>query len=100
MADRLLLVTSPLLTGADVVAVQRRLALLGFAPGAADGRYGTATERAVRAFQAAAGLTADSIVEPQTRQAFEAARPAPPPAPASPGRRALAEARRWLGTTE
>ena len=40
MADRLLLVTSPLLHGPDVLAVQRRLHALGFEPGTLDGVYG------------------------------------------------------------
>ena len=45
MAGRLLLVTSPLLHGADVIAVQRRLVELGLDPGSIDGVYGPATER-------------------------------------------------------
>ena len=99
MADRLLLVTSPLLHGADVLAVQRRLDELGFEPGALDGVYGPATERAVRAFQGAAGIRADGVVGPATRRALDEARPAPPQGSAV-GRRALAEARRWIGTHE
>ncbi len=97
----LLLVTSPLLAGAEVLAVQRRLKTLGFPPGPLDGRYGPATERAVRAFQAAAGIEVDGIVGPQTRAALESAKPRPQPNAASvAGRKALAEACRWLGTTE
>jgi hypothetical protein len=99
MADRLLLVTSPLLHGADVLAVQKRLHELGFEPGALDGVYGPATERAVRAFQAAAPIRADGVVGPATRKALDEARPAPPQGRAV-GRRALAEARRWIGTHE
>ena len=96
---RLLLVTSPLLTGPDVLQVQRRLARLGFEPGPLDGRYGPATERAVRAFQAAAGIAADGVVGPQTRAALASAKPRP--ADGDPiGRRALAEAVHWLGTKE
>ena len=68
--DRLLLVTSPLLTGPDVLAVQRRLAALGFDPGPLDGEYGPATEHAVREFQEAAGIEVDGIVGPETRAAL------------------------------
>jgi hypothetical protein len=101
MADRLLHVTSPLMTGSDVLVVQRRLAALGFDPGPLDGEYGPATAAAVRAFQTAAGIEVDGIVGPQTRAALARAGPQPPPGPAGSlvGRRALAEARRWVGTT-
>ena len=62
--------------GKDVSALQRRLTALGFEPGPPDGAYGPATDWAVRASQAPG------------RQGSEV------------GRRALAEARRWLGTAE
>jgi hypothetical protein len=101
MATRLLLVTSPLLAGADVLAVQRRLAALGFSPGPLDGHYGPATEHAVRALQAAAGIEIDGIVGPQTRIALAKAKPRPAePVSSLIGRRALHEAHRWIGTTE
>src|SRR5579871_4425213 len=98
---RLLLVTSPLLSGADVLAVQRRLRALGFDPGPLDGEYGPASERAVRAFQAAARIEVDGVVGPETRKALAAGLPRPPADDGSAvGRRALAEAVRWVGTKE
>jgi Putative peptidoglycan binding domain/CHAP domain len=100
MAARLLLVTSPLLEGPDVRAVQRRLAVLGFDPGPIDGAYGPATERAVRAFQSSAGLEVDGVVGPKTRASLAVARPRRNERGSQIGQRALAEARRWLGTAE
>ena len=38
---------------------------------AVDGRFGAATERAIKAFQASVGLTADGIVGPQTWVALQ-----------------------------
>lgn len=101
MSARLLLVTSPLLEGADVLAMQRRLAALGFAPGPLDGHYGPATESAVREFQSEARIEVDGVVGPQTRAALAAAKRRPDgPTQGTLGRRALAEARRWIGTRE
>ena len=100
MSARLLLVTSPLLEGPDVRAVQRRLATLGFDPGPIDGAYGPATERAVRTFQSSAGIEADGVVGPETRAALARAHPRPDSPGSQIGRRALIEARRWLGTAE
>lgn len=57
----------PLMRGLDVLAVQRRLRQQGFASvGQPDGLFGAATERAVRAFQACAGLAVDGVVGPLT----------------------------------
>ncbi len=101
MAGRLLHVTSPLLAGPDVLAVQRRLAALGYDPGPLDGEYGPATAGAVRTFQTDAGIEVDGIVGPETRRALAGAEPRRPARGGSRlGRRALAEARRWIGTAE
>jgi hypothetical protein len=96
---RLLLVTSPLLRGADVLAVQRRLTELGFDPGPFDSAYGPATERAVRAFQSSAGIDADGVVGPKTWAALARAHRRPGEETAI-GIRALVEAKRWIGTAE
>lgn len=53
--------------GDDVRQVQERLIAAGFPiQGGADGKFGQHTEDAVRAFQAANGLTADGAVGPKT----------------------------------
>lgn len=57
-------------TGSAVRALQKRLKTLGFNPGQIDGRFGTATEAAVLAFQRSEGLLADGIVGPQTARAL------------------------------
>ncbi len=56
--------------GDDVAALQERLNTLGFAAGRVDGRFGENTERAVRAFQRAYGLSGDGSVGPDTLRAF------------------------------
>ena len=56
--------------GDDVVALQGRLAELGFTPGKVDGLHGPNTDAALRAFQAAVGLTPDGTVGPETMRAF------------------------------
>ena len=52
--------------GTDVAYVQQRLRELGYLSGNADGVFGNATERAVKDFQAANGLTADGVVGNRT----------------------------------
>jgi len=61
---------SPGEQGIQVRALQRSLARLGYKPGAIDGKYGPRTEKGVKAFQAAEGLTADGVVGPKTLAAL------------------------------
>ena len=61
-----LMVTSPLTRGAVVVTVQRALQQRGYAPGAIDGVFGSATEAAVYNFQATEGVATDGVVGPET----------------------------------
>jgi hypothetical protein len=61
-----LMVTSPLMRGAAVVTVQRALQQRGYAPGAIDGIFGSATEAAVYNFQAAEGVATDGVVGRET----------------------------------
>lgn len=56
--------------GEQVRAVQRVLAEHGPGAGAIDGWFGRVTEQAVRAYQVAAGLTADGAVGPRTAAAL------------------------------
>lgn len=57
-------------TGEDVEVLQRNLTQLMFYDGAIDGKFGTETENAVKAFQANNRLTADGIVGPDTWSAL------------------------------
>lgn len=66
-------------SGTAVKELQQALARAGFNPGAVDGEFGPATERAVKAFQAANGLTADGVVGPKTRAALNGDVMAPTP---------------------
>ncbi|MBV9653622.1 MAG: transglycosylase SLT domain-containing protein [Acetobacteraceae bacterium] len=51
----------PYARGADVLALQRRLAELNSAPSPADGVFGPQTDRAFRAWEARVGITPDGI---------------------------------------
>jgi hypothetical protein len=57
-------------TGAQVKALQRALAQLGYSAGKVDGDYGTATKTALEQFQTASKLTADGLFGPATRTAL------------------------------
>ena len=57
--------------GPPVLAVQERLASLGYWVGPQDGDFGHLTEQAVLALQGAAGLARDGVVGPRTRAALE-----------------------------
>ena len=63
---RILKVTSPLMYGEDVRAVQNKLNSLGYNAGTADGYYGEGTRTAVINFQTARGLDIDGEVGPNT----------------------------------
>jgi hypothetical protein len=105
MAARYLHVTSPLMTGREVLRIQEKLTLLGYAPGPLDGEYGPATSAAITAYQRDNGLEVDGVVGPETRKALSGKR-APrkqQPIRRKPGRYgelALAEALRHIGKKE
>lgn len=60
-------------TGADVVTMQQRLAIIGFDPGPADGKFGPRTLAAVRAFQTSRSITVTGVVDQATWDALAAA---------------------------
>ena len=73
--------------GELVLALQQQLQALGLYRGALDGRYGSGTEAAVKAFQRDNRLRVDGIAGKNTRQALAAKSsqaPAPENAPAVP----------------
>lgn len=58
--------------GAEVTALQKLLAKLGFYSGSVTGYYGSLTEAAVKAYQSARGIDAVGFVGPGTRAALNA----------------------------
>ena len=61
-------------SGEKVRALQEKLIYLGYLPeDAADGRYGSATQSAIDAFQRTSGLTANGIANIATQSALETA---------------------------
>jgi len=100
-------VTSPMMSGQDVVDLQVRLQALGYSPGPADGYYGPTTAAALAELQhsvdpdgalASPGsyteALADRLALPVT------AKTSPGRAPSSLGLLALAEAKKHLGLRE
>lgn len=67
-------VDEPQLDGPGRMEVQRRLTALGLYEGDADGRLGSKTRAAVRAFQLARGLPADGYASPALLQALRQGR--------------------------
>ena len=67
VGDRMLAYTlSAPMTGDDVLALQQRLAELGYNTGQTDGVFGPKTDRCVREFQRDRGLSDDGVFGPQT----------------------------------
>jgi hypothetical protein len=98
-------VTSPKMSGDDVLTLQKALAAAGYAPGPIDGFYGSTTFAAVEAFQAAHGLTVDGVVGDKTWTLLLNPTPTPVPIPTPRpqsviGPQALAEAVKYLGIKE
>jgi hypothetical protein len=93
--------TSPMMSGQDVLDVQHKLETLGYSPGEIDGKYGAATAAAVRAFQRDHGLKQDGWIGPMTRNALAIATAAETNKDSSEkGMRALAEAIKHIGVKE
>lgn len=98
--DRELYLTVPMMTGQDVLDLQKQLTSLGYPPGDLDGEYGPITAGAVRAFQRDHQLEVDGVVGPITRSALVAAlaghKPPRLPRPCA-GSEAVARARSLVG---
>lgn len=76
-ASRFIRLNSPPMQGPDTLEVQERLTELGFNPGALDGIYGPANERALRQFQKSRSLKVDGLVDPHTWKELNKNRPSP-----------------------
>jgi peptidoglycan hydrolase-like protein with peptidoglycan-binding domain len=58
-----------------IKAIQQRLQELGYSPGTADGRMGTRTENAIRAFEKDSGRAVTGVANDELLDALQAARP-------------------------
>ncbi len=90
-SQRLLKLTTPYMTGSDVLLLQKQLNLLidpsvqlPFYAGKLDGIFGTMTNDAVMKFQKYAGIKVDGIVGPETRAAIDKAIAAQSKGPLNP----------------
>ena len=72
-SDDLARVTSAKSDAFAVAVLQVALIQIGYDPGPVDGRYGSLSKEAVRAYQADAGLTVDGLVGPKTWTSLQAA---------------------------
>lgn len=102
MAFRALHVTSPLMHGPDVLALQAKLKAVGIPPGPQDGQYGPATATAVGIFQNRHGLPTSGVYDQATATELGKVAAVKPPAaaPPSPGVLALHEALKHVGVKE
>ena len=71
LGDRMLYLRMPYFHGQDVRSLQGILDVLGFVTGDPDGIFGPHTERALREFQASAGIVDDGIAGASTYDAVE-----------------------------
>lgn len=71
LLQRVLRLTTPLMTGNDVATVQQQLRAKGVTV-TVDGVFGPGTRQAVEQFQRHAGLLVDGVVGPQTRNLLSA----------------------------
>ncbi len=70
LGDRMLYLRRPMLTGDDVIELQRRLNMLGFDAGKEDGIFGPETAAALTEFQRNVGVATDGIFGPETADAL------------------------------